>query len=239
MSDAAASAAVAADVVALTVADVGPQDAGGRGQLQVLLTRRRHDPFAGEWSLPGVLVRPDEDLEAAARRALGERAAVVVAPAEPGSPAARSVRHLEQLATFGSPGRDPRGRIVSASYLALMPSPTPVSGDAVWRSAVDAPPLAFDHSEILSSAVDRLRGKLSYSNVAYGLLEDTFTLSELQEVYETVLDRDLDKRNFRKKVLSLGMLVEGPGQRRGPHRPAQLYSFARGDLVLLDDVIIT
>jgi 8-oxo-dGTP diphosphatase len=146
-------------------------------------------------------------------------------------------RHLEQLGTFGSPRRDPRGRVVSVSYIALLPCPTAVTGGAAWHPALDPPPLAFDHATILSSAVDRLRAKLTYSNVAYGLLPDTFTLSELQAVYEAVLGRELDKRNFRRKVTSLGLLQETGAQRRGSHRPAQLYRFAAPGLVLLDDVI--
>lgn len=97
--------------------------------------------------------------------------------------------------------------------------------------------LAFDHSTILISAMERLQAKLSYSNVAYGLLPDTFTLSELQGVYEAVLDRELDKRNFRKKVLALSLVTEAEGQRRGPHRPAQLYRFRDAALVVLDDVL--
>jgi 8-oxo-dGTP diphosphatase len=96
--------------------------------------------------------------------------------------------------------------------------------------------LAFDHEQILASALQRLRGKLSYSNVAYGLLPEDFTLSELQRIYEAVLGGQLDKRNFRKKVLAVSMVTEAPGQRRGPHRPAQLYRFSRRELTVLDDV---
>ena len=170
-------------------------------------------------------MREDEDLETAVLRILAD------------GPGLARPRHLEQLATFGAPDRDPRGRVFSASYLALVPRPTPVHVSSAWWAVADPPPLAFDHSDILSTALHRLRGKLSYSNVAYGLLPDTFTLSELQAVYEAVLDRELDKRNFRKKVLALGVVVETEGQRRGPHRPAQLYRFSDAALVVLDDVL--
>ena len=161
----AASHRVAVDVVALAIAD-------DEAQTPVFLTVcRPREPFAGVAALPGTLVRSDEDLEAAARRVLHELAGL------------DTPRHLEQLATFGAPTRDPRGRVVSVSYLALFPRPQHVADSARWYP-VDAPPsLAFDHGEILDSAVERLQGKLSYSNVAYGLLPDTFTLSELQAVY--------------------------------------------------------
>ena len=217
----AAAHRVAVDVVALAIAD-------GERQTPVFVTGRRpRPPFADVDALPGSLVRADEDLEEAARRVLCDVAGL----SEP--------RHLEQLATFGAPDRDPRGRVVSVSYLALLPRPQHVGTRARWCAVAEAPPLAFDHAAILASAVERLQGKLSYSNVAYGLLPDRFTLSELQAVYEAVLDHDIDKRNFRKKVLGLGMVIEAEGMRRGSHRPAKLYRFARERLVVLDDVITT
>lgn len=209
---------MAVDVVLLARAESGP------GEVRVLLAQRDHDPHAGRWALPGGLLRPDEDLDGAARRVL-ERVGVV-AP-----------RHQEQLASFGAPGRDPRGRVVSVSHLALLPAPVAVAAHARWWPLEGLPHLAFDHLAILEAAVARLRGKLSYSNVAYGLLPPAFTLTELQEVYEAVLDRPLDKRNFRKKVQAMGLLAEAEGQRRGQHRPAQLYRFAAPELVLFDDVI--
>ena len=217
----AAAHRVAVDVVAFALAD----DGHGAGTPVFLTQRRPRPPFAGDWALPGTLVRENEDLETAVLRILAD------------GPGLARPRHLEQLATFGSPDRDPRGRVFSASYLALVPRPTPLHVSAAWWPVAAPPPLAFDHREILSTALDRLRGKLSYSNVAYGLLPDTFTLSELQAVYEAVLGRELDKRNFRKKVLALGVVVETEGQRRGPHRPAQLYRFSDAALVVLDDVL--
>ena len=214
---------VAVDVVAITLDD----DGAGAGTPVFLGLRRPRAPFEGDWALPGTLVRNGEGLESATRRILDEGAGM-------GRP-----RHLEQLATFGEPGRDPRGRVFSVSYLALVPRPTPLRDEARWIPVDRSPSLAFDHGDILDSAIERLRGKLSYSNVAYGLLPDTFTLSELQGVYEAVLSRPLDKRNFRKRVLALDLVVETEGQRRGPHRPAQLYRFTNSALVVLDDVITT
>lgn len=219
----AAAHRVAVDVVAVAL----EEDGSPAGTPAFLTLRRPRAPFAGDWALPGTLVRQDEDLQEAVLRILADG---------PGLP---RPRHLEQLATFGAPDRDPRGRVFSVSYLALVPRPTQVRSTAAWWPVASAPALAFDHAVILGSAIQRLRAKLSYSNVAYGLLPDTFTLSELQGVYEAVLDRELDKRNFRKKVLALDLLAETEGQRRGPHRPAQLYRFRDAALVVLDDVILT
>jgi 8-oxo-dGTP diphosphatase len=213
---------LAVDVVVVTLR---PEDCTDRWEPIVLAVRRDHDPFLGAWSLPGAAVERDEDLEKAARRVLSES----LGPHQP--------RHLEQLASFGAPNRNPRGRVVSVCYLALLPARITPGPAAQWWPIATPPGLAFDHARILASAFERLRGKLAYSNVAYGLLPEKFTLSDLQAVYEAVLDRTLDKRNFRKKVLSLGMLQEAEGQRRGSHRPAQLYRFTSNGLVLLDDVI--
>lgn len=214
--------AVAVDVVVLTLR---PHGGAEDAELVVLAQRRAREPFAGAWSLPGGLLREREDLEDAVRRALSH-----ATPLE-------SLAHLEQLGTFGHPERDPRGRVLTVTHLALLPEPGPVRTHADWLPATRPPELAFDHADILATAVDRLRGKLSYSNVAYGLLGEAFTLRELQSVYEAVLGRELDKRNFRKKVLSLDLVVETEGMRRGAHRPAQLYRFRHRDLVVLGDVI--
>ena len=238
----AAAHRVAVDVVALAIAD--PDVAITDDEDQTLLgssrppalpsappslvfvaVRRPREPYAGMDALPGSLVRTEEDLPEAASRVMTDVAGL------------NEPKHLEQLATFGAPQRDPRGRVLSVSYLALLPRPADLGEHARWIAVDEAPQLAFDHAEILASAVERLQGKLSYSNVAYGLLPDEFTLSELQAVYQTVLGREIDKRNFRKKVLGLGMVTETEGMRRGSHRPAQLYRFPRRSLVLLDDVI--
>jgi 8-oxo-dGTP diphosphatase len=210
--------AVAVDVVLLSL------DRDGR-PVVVLAPPRAREPYRGDWALPGRRVRPDEDLEVAARSVLRETAGS-------GHP-----RHLEQVATFGRPDRDPRGRVVSVSYLALQPAPTPLPADARWTPVDEAHDLAFDHDEILAGALGRLRAKLSYSTVAFGLLPDEFALSDLQAVYESLLGRVLDKRNFRRKLLALGVLEETGAHRRGAHRPAQLYRFAHEGLVILDDAL--
>jgi 8-oxo-dGTP diphosphatase len=127
---------------------------------------------------------------------------------------------------------------VSVSYLALEPASPALAGDAAWYPVDERPPLAFDHDEIVTAGLDRLRARLAYSNVAYGLLGEAFTLSELQATYEAALGHPIDKRNFRKKVLALGLVEETAGMRRGSHRPAQLYRFAARDLVLLEGVVV-
>lgn len=210
--------AVAVDVVVFSIDD--------QGVLQtVLAPPRLREPFRGEWALLGRRVRVEEDLGTAARAVLEEFAGIT------------GPRHLEQLATFGAPDRDPRGRVVSVSYLALLPQPQALKGGATWFALGGVDELAFDHEAILASALGRLRAKLTYSTVAYGLLPPEFTLTDLQAVYESVLGRSLDKRNFRRKVRALGMVEEAAGERRGAHRPARLYRFSRTGLVLLDDVI--
>ncbi|TDD52150.1 NUDIX hydrolase, partial [Kribbella antibiotica] len=180
---------LATDLVILTVRD---------SALQVLLIRRGIAPYRGRWALPGGFVREDEDLEQTARRELTE---------ETGLAADRI--HLEQVATYGAPRRDPRGRVVSVAYLALVPDlPVPVAGtdaeSACWVPAVDllADPthLAFDHHQILTDAVERARAKLEYSPLAAAFCPDEFTISELRTIYEAVWGIPLDPRNFHRKV---------------------------------------
>lgn len=213
---------VTVDVVAMTAL-------GDR--LHVLLVRRGVWPFGGAWALPGGFVRMEEDLDAAARRELCEETGVAGAS------------YLEQLYTFGDPGRDPRTRVISVAYYALLPGPASALGPCAESDASEArwwpvdcpPPLAFDHEAVLAMALSRLRAKLGYTSVAYALLPDEFTLSELQRVYEIILGKGLDKRNFRKKMLTAGILEGTPRQRReGAHRPAQLYRFTRREPVFLD-----
>ncbi|HXG62382.1 MAG TPA: NUDIX domain-containing protein [Planctomycetota bacterium] len=210
--------AVTVDLVVFTVRE---------GRLNVLLVRRREAPFAGRWSLPGGPVGPRLTLEEAARRHLLEKTGL------------RDV-YLEQLYTFGDPGRDPRARTVTVAYYALIrPRPLAPSGDAAWFPALRPPALAFDHAEILRTGIRRLRAKLGYTTVAFELLPSTFTLSELQTLYETILGRRLDKRNFRRKILSLDLLRPRPERRAaGPHRPARLYSFKRGKMTVLESQIV-
>lgn len=185
--------------------------------LKVLLIERKHDPFAGSWALPGGFVRPNESLEEAALRELAEETGV------------HDV-YLEQLYTFGAPDRDPRARVVSVAYYALaklreLRADTDAS-DARWFEARGLPPLAFDHDSIVRVARERLRGKVRYQPIGFELLPTKFTLSELQGLYETVLERPLDKRNFRKKILSMGLLDElDERQRAVAHRAARLYRF--------------
>jgi 8-oxo-dGTP diphosphatase len=190
-------------------------------RLKVLLIRRNHAPFAGRWALPGGFVNIDEDLEDAARRELNEETNV-------------SDVYLEQLYTFGDPDRDPRGRVITVAYFALL-SNDQVSrlqirgasdaGEAAWWNIYDLPDLAFDHARILHYAVQRLRWKLEWTALGFLLLPAEFTLSELQRVYETVLHEPLDKRNFRRKMLAADVLEETGNLREGDHRPAKLYRF--------------
>lgn len=198
--------------------------------LQVLLIRRAAPPFKGQWALPGGFVLEQETLEEAARRELEEETGL------------RDV-YLEQLYTFGDPDRDPRGRTVTVAYFALIrPEPVRAATDAAdvsWFPAARPPRLAFDHARILRSALQRLRAKLGYTTVGFQLLPRKFTLTELQRLYETILEKSVDKRNFRKKVLSL-RLLEPRGEKRtaGAHRPAQLYSFRPGKMTVLEGQIV-
>ena len=167
--------------------------------------RRRH-------AFPGGRVRVAESLDRAASRWL-ERTL-------PGEEA-----HVEQLYTFGEPGRDPAARVVSVAYLALLPRASDVTG-IEWHPAGRLPTLAYDHDTVARVGLARLRAKLGYTNVAWSLLPSMFTLAELHGLYEAVLDRPLDRRNFRKRMLALDLLEPLDSARRGPHRPARLFRFA-------------
>jgi len=189
------------------------------GDLKVLLIERGVDPFKGRWALPGGFVRVDETLDAAARRELEEETGL------------RDV-FLEQLYTFGEVSRDPRERVVSVAYYALVKlsdhaaKAATDAANARWFVISKVPKLAFDHKEILRAAVERLKGKVRYQPIGFELLPAKFTLSQLQHLYEAVLGTEIDKRNFRKKVLSFGVLVPlMENQMLGRHRPAQLYRF--------------
>ncbi len=191
------------------------------GELKVLLIERGLDPFKGRWALPGGFVRVDETLDEAARRELAEEARL------------KDV-FLEQLYTFGAVDRDPRERVVSVAHYALVKLSkhrAKAATDAVnaeWFPISKAPKLAFDHREILATALARLKGKVRYQPIGFELLPLRFTLSQLQHLYEAVLGAELDKRNFRKKVLSFGLLVAlKETQMEGRHRPAQLFRFDR------------
>lgn len=190
-------------------------------RLQVLLIRMRKKPFEGMWALPGGLIDEGESLKDAASRILKEQTGVE----DP---------YLEQLYTFDDRMRDPQGRVVSVAYYSLVPAVGLALGtspkyDAVRLWDVDERPrgLAYDHEAIIGYAQARLRAKVQYTNVMWSLLPPAFTLGELQAAYEAVLGRALDKRNFRKKILSLGLLRESGRKSTGVrHRPAMLYQFA-------------
>jgi 8-oxo-dGTP diphosphatase len=185
--------------------------------LQVLLVKRKNPPFQGRWAIPGGFVEVDESLENAALRELHEETGV-------------EGMHIEQLYTFGNPGRDPRGRTVTVAYFALVPAPLAVqagddAAEAQWKSVYHLPAMAFDHSEIVNYALKRLRYKVEYSAVAFQLLPPEFTLSELQQAYEIILGESLDKRNFRRRILQADVLEETGTYRTHEGRPAKLYRF--------------
>ena len=187
------------------------------GELKLLLVRRGAEPFKGVWALPGGVLRADEDLDASAMRTLEEGTGV-------------SGVYLEQLYTFGRPDRDPRQRAIAVCFFALIPSErlqlrAAVNADGVaWFPMDEQPALAFDHADMVEVARQRLSAKLAYSTIALQFMPEKFTLSELQEVYEIILDEQLDKRNFRKRILALEQVDKTPEVRRnGSHRPARLY----------------
>lgn len=204
-------AALAVDVVCFRVVEK---------RLEVLLGKvvSPSSPFNGRWAHIGGLIAVEETAEDAVERLLRDKAGL-------------SGVALEQLATFSRVNRDPRGRVVSVAYLGLVdPEEGEGSGGHVetkWVPLREATKLAYDHDEISEAALERLRAKLGYTNIARHLLPPEFTLSELQAVYETVLGRALDKRNFRKKIIATGLLKEtGKTRRKGAMRPAALYRFA-------------
>ena len=187
--------------------------------LKVMLIQRGLPPFEGEWALPGGFVRIEETVDEAARRELAEETGL-------------SKVFLEQLYTFSAIDRDPRERVVSVAYYALVNlvdhrvQAATDAREAAWFPVDDVPSLAFDHAEILGVALERLRGKLSYQPIGFELLPKKFALSRLQHLYEVVLERELDKRNFRKKVLATGLLIEtNEVQQDVAHRAARLYRF--------------
>jgi 8-oxo-dGTP diphosphatase len=200
--------AVTTDIVIFTIR----QD-----ELKVLLIKRAMAPFQGRWALPGGFLKIDESLEDGARRELAEETGVAGV-------------YLEQLYSFGRPDRDPRERVITVAYYALIPSDRielKAASDAEgvsWFGIGELPDLAFDHAEILAIAHARLVAKLDYSTIAFQFMPESFTLTELQRVYELILREELDKRNFRKRILALNVIeATGAEKREGPHRPAMLY----------------
>lgn len=195
-------------------------------ELRVLLIKRKNWPYADSWALPGGFVGIDERIGDAAERELREETAVEGV-------------YLEQLYTFGEPNRDPRGRVITVSYFAIVGAdvrqqahPGEEASDAGWFGVYDLPKLAFDHARIIHYALQRLRYKLEYTALGFFLLPEEFTLSELQQVYEVVLQEHLDKRNFRRKILTQGILEYTGKLRYGDHRPARLYRFATSAIEL-------
>ncbi|MFA6588595.1 MAG: NUDIX domain-containing protein [Patescibacteria group bacterium] len=204
-------AAIATDVVIFTLK---------QGELQVLLIKMKKQPFEKCWAAPGGLVKPMESVEAAARKQLALKTGV------------KNI-YLEQLYTFGEVKRDPFGRVVSVAYFALIPSDsvtlhtTKEYADVRWFPVKKLPALAYDHAKIIDTAVRRLQSKMGYTNIVCNLLPKAFSLSELQGVYEIILNKHFDKRNFRKKILSLKLVKPMGKKREGEaNRPAQLYTFA-------------
>jgi len=206
--------AVAVDVALFTLADESER----RRQLQVLLTRRREEPFAGRWCLPGDWVRHSELLDHVALRELAA--------------AGVDDMYLEQLYTFDRLERDPRQRVISVAYFALLRADARArlalndSTDARWWNLGELPqPLAFDHHDILRVAVDRLRSKLEYTTLAFLLLPEVFTLPDLKQTYETILGEELDRGNFYRKIKEAGLLEPTGRRRESGGRPAALYCF--------------
>src|SRR6478609_1918582 len=189
--------------------------------LKVLLIRRDLEPFQGKWALPGGFVRVEESLEEAVRRELQEETGI-------------DQVFLEQLYTFGAVDRDPRERDVTVAYYALVKlsdhsvKAATDARDAAWFAVSEARGLAFDHDRILAAALDRLKAKVRYQPIGFELLPPEFTLTQLQRLYETILETPLDKRNFRKKILGMDFLVPlDEVQKDVAHRAARLYRFDR------------
>lgn len=186
-------------------------------QLKVLLIKRALEPFLGEWALPGGFVEMDESLDAAAKRELEEETGVAAS-------------YLEQLYTFGAPDRDPRERVISVAFFALLPSDSleiKASSDADgvgWFNIDELPDLAFDHDAILAMALERLSAKVDYSTIALQLMPAEFTMPELRHLYELIKREAIDARNFAKRMLALDVLeATGQERREGAHRPAKLF----------------
>ena len=201
---------VTTDVVIFTINDE---------QLKVLLIKRANEPFKDQWALPGGFLFEKEEPDKAAARTLWSKAGI------------KNV-YLEQLYTFGGSGRDPRGKIITISYFALTPKDRIkiITSDKIqtptFRSVKKLPDIAFDHNRIITYALQRLQSKLEYTNIAYSLLPQYFTFNQLQRTYEIILNKKLDKRNFRKKFMLLGLIKSTKRILKGERqRPAKLYQF--------------
>ncbi len=191
-------------------------------QLEVLLIPVVIPQFKGKIGLPGGLIDPKETAEQAAVRHLRDKAGVTNA-------------YIEQLYTFSGVKRDPRGRVVSVAHLGLVAPDSEAGEGSVWYPVRSLPQLAYDHSEVLNVALERLRARVGYTTIIRHLLPRTFTLTDLQQAYEDILGRELDKRNFRKKILALDVLTEtGRKRTQGASRPAELYHFSRKGVETID-----
>ncbi|MFS4448015.1 NUDIX hydrolase [Maribacter sp. 2307UL18-2] len=189
------------------------------GNISVLLVKRKYEPFKDEWAIPGGFVLENENLEEAVQRELSEETGV-------------RINYLEQLYTFGNLGRDPRGRVVSVAYFGLVkPNAFKLQAStdakmAEWFDIKKLPKLAFDHKKILKIAIERLKGKITYEPIGFELLDKKFPFSDLEKLYTTLLDREIDRRNFKKKITSLKVLDELDEKVSiGRGRPASLFSF--------------
>ena len=187
--------------------------------VSVLLIKRKNEPFQKMWALPGGLVKTGESIDAAVNRELKEEAGI-------------DVNYLEQLYTFGDPARDPRNHAISVSYFGLVrPQDFQLlaqsdAEDVAWFNIKKLPKLAFDHKKIIEVAIKRLRGKITYEPVGFELLDKEFPFSDLEKLYQTLLDQDIDRRNFKKKIMALGILEElDRTVQRGSGRPARLFKF--------------
>ncbi|WP_199269819.1 NUDIX hydrolase [Mucilaginibacter lacusdianchii] len=188
--------------------------------ISVLLIKRKIEPFLNQWALPGGFVHDEETLEDAVERELMEEAGI-------------SINYLEQLFTFGNPHRDPRSRIISVAYFGLVKSSdfslfaSTDAAEAQWFNIYELPQLAFDHASIVEIAIQRLRAKITYEPIGFELLDRRFLFSDLEQLYMKLLGHDIDRRNFKRKVMSLGLVVEtnekAPAMAAG--RPGKLYSF--------------
>ena len=189
--------------------------------VKLLLIKRKYEPFQGEWAIPGGFVLDDESLEEAVERELKEETGV-------------QINYLEQLYTFGAPKRDPRKRILSVAYFGLVKSShfeklqaSTDAEEAEWFNIKELPTLAFDHKEILEVAIERLRGKIVYQPIGFELLDKKFPFSDLEHLYSTLLDRPIDRRNFKKKIMHLGILdeLDEKAKKTGAGRPGNLFRF--------------
>lgn len=198
---------ITVDIVILTIKN---------NALQVLLVKRNNEPFKNKWAIPGGYIRMSENLDEAAMRVLKEKTNV-------------ENIYLEQLYTFGNPLRHPVSRVITCAYFALIRTEdveVVTSPDLAWHKVFDLPPLAFDHKEIIQYSLKRTRERLEMCPVAYQLLNEKFTLTEMQKAYEMIMERTFDKRNFRKKVITTEGLRElDEFSKSSSKRPARLYTF--------------